>query len=264
MPELPEVETVRRGLTKGLSKSKVIDVKLNRKDLRFLMPVKTLKAIESMSFISVKRRGKFLIFETTGLSFISHLGMTGHWRFESEYKPVKHDHLVFSWTDKKLIYNDPRRFGYILDYTSKIFEKFGPDPIEDRIDVSDFFRKHKHSKTNIKNFLMNQNNILGIGNIYASEILFRAGLKPSKVVNRLKLSHWIKIFTEITKVLNQAITLKGSTLKDYKNVDGKSGGMQIFWRVYARAGKPCFDCKTLILNKTIAGRSTYYCPNCQK
>jgi formamidopyrimidine-DNA glycosylase len=264
MPELPEVEIIRRGILKDLPRTEIKSVKLTRPDLRFPLPVNELKKIKNKKFIDIQRRGKFLIFKTTSSDFISHLGMTGHWRFESKYSPKKHDHVIIGWEKQNLIYNDPRRFGYILNLSQDMFSNFGPDPIEDKIDVNYFTQNYKSINTNIKSFLLNQKNILGIGNIYVSEILFKSKINPLKIVKTLKPEQWEKILSYTHETLTQAIELGGSSLRDYKNVDGKKGDMQNHWLVYGQENKPCSICKSKIKNITISNRSTYFCPKCQK
>lgn len=264
MPELPEVEIIKRGILKDAPKTKIQNIELLRSDLRFPLPKKNLNKIKDNKIINIDRRGKFLIFRTTSYDFISHLGMTGHWRFETKYKPQKHDHVIIHWPQKSLIYNDPRRFGYILNYTLESFNDFGPDPITDKIDVLQFAEKNKKSSTNIKSFLLNQKNILGIGNIYASEILFKSKLNPLTCVNKLKLKDWENIIKYTEETLSQAIQLGGSSLKDYRNVNGEKGDMQNHWLVYGQASKPCPTCKTQITHIVVSNRSTYFCSRCQK
>lgn len=264
MPELPEVEIIKQGILKDLPKTEITSIKTFRPDLRFPMPLKELSKLKSQKITGLKRRGKFLIFESTSTNFISHLGMTGHWRFEKTHSPKKHDHLVISWKSKSLIYNDPRRFGFIINHSQSVFENFGPDPIEDEIDVFEFSKKFKNSKTNIKTFLMNQKNILGVGNIYASEILFKSGIHPLKLVHKLNLKNWESILEQTHLILKKSITLGGSSLRDYKDVDGKKGDMQNHWLVYGQENKNCSVCNTKIKNITISNRSTYFCSKCQK
>jgi formamidopyrimidine-DNA glycosylase len=264
MPELPEVEIVKQGLLKSLPKDEIQEVQTFRKDLRFPLPLKELAQLKNHSIKTISRRGKFLILETTSRHFISHLGMTGHWRFESTYSPLKHDHIRIQWNSQNLIYNDPRRFGYILNYEIDLFKNFGPDPILDILEAKNFYPRYKKSETNIKTFLLNQKNILGIGNIYASEILFKAKIKPLKKVRQLKLQDWESILVETKLVLNKAITLGGSSMRDYKNVEGDKGDMQNHWLVYGKQSIPCSVCKTAIKNITISNRSSYFCSQCQK
>lgn len=264
MPELPEVEIIRIGIEKNLPKTSIKEVLLLRKDLRFLLPSKELLNLKNKTLISIGRRGKFLILKSENEEFISHLGMTGHWRYEKVHKPTKHDHIIIQWEDTNLIYNDPRRFGYILKNDSSTFKNFGPDPILDSINSNDFFIKGKKAKTPIKNWLLNQKNILGIGNIYASEILFKSKINPKKLASKLKLNQWEDIIKHTLSTLKEAIQKGGSSLRDYKNVEGKQGDMQNHWMVYGKENQPCSICKTKIKKIVQTNRSTYFCPNCQK
>ncbi len=264
MPELPEVEIIKLGIQNQLPKEAIKEIKLLRKDLRFPLPLRELKDLKNKSILSVDRRGKFLILKTNTHHFISHLGMTGHWRYEATYAPIKHDHVVIEWSNINLIYNDPRRFGYILKFDQNTFKNFGPDPIHDQLDSNDFYSKAKKSNTPIKSWILNQKNILGVGNIYASEILFKTKIKPTKITSKLKFNDWINIITETKNVLNEAIKKGGSSLRDYKNVAGEQGDMQNHWQVYGQENSKCNICQTTIKKITQSNRSSYFCPTCQK
>ncbi len=264
MPELPEVEIIRLGIEKNLPPDPISNISLLRKNLRFPLPIKELKDLKNKSLNSIGRRGKFLILRSENSEFISHLGMTGHWRYEKNYQPLKHDHVIIEWETTKLIYNDPRRFGYILNNTELTFKNFGPDPILDPLDKDLFFKSGKNSNTPIKSWLLNQKNILGVGNIYASEILFKSKINPKKITSKLKLKNWEDILTNTIKILNEAIHQGGSSLRDYKNIDGEQGNMQNHWQVYAKENSSCPTCANKIKKITQTNRSTYFCPHCQK
>ncbi len=264
MPELPEVEIVKIGLLKQLPKTPILDLKLFRQDLRFPLPIKQLQELKHQTLNTIERRGKFLIFKTNKYNFISHLGMTGHWRYETEYTPIKHDHILIHWANVNLVYNDPRRFGYMLLSDEDTFKNYGPDPIHDYLDPQAFFELGQKSKTPIKSWLLNQNNILGIGNIYASEILFRAKINPKKITAKLKLNHWQDIISQTKKTLNEAISKGGSSMRDYKNVEGQQGDMQNHWLVYGQEHQKCKVCAQKIKKIIQTNRSTYLCPRCQK
>lgn len=264
MPELPEVEIIRRGILKSLPKDPVQKVTLFRKNLRFALPILELHQLKNKIILSIQRRGKFLIFKTDLFDLISHLGMTGHWRYEDNYKPIKHDHVLIQWNNLNLIYNDPRRFGYILKSNLDSFKNYGPDPLLDSIDPNFFLNKSKKSKTPIKTWLLNQNNILGVGNIYASEILFRSKIHPKKLACKLTTSNWQRVVEETKNTLLESIDRGGSSLRDYKNVDGEEGKMQNHWSVYNRNGLSCIICNAKIKKITQINRSTYFCSVCQK
>lgn len=271
MPELPEVESIRTGLSLEIpSDSKLSRIVYNRKDLRFVIPKKTLNLLLGQNLVSIKRRAKYLLFVFTEGTMISHLGMTGNWR-TTQTKLQKHDHLCFTFSNQlQLIYNDPRRFGY-LDYiiNSKdinqhpYFIHLGPEPFDKEFTTAYLKNKAKGSNRNIKVFLMDQSVVVGIGNIYASEILFKATIKPQRKVNKVKDTEWIAIIEASQSILQKAIDLGGSTIRDYKKSDGTSGNFQGQHLVYDHKDQTCIKCKSKIKAATIAGRSTYWCPKCQ-
>lgn len=264
MPELPEVENVRLGLKAHLTNKPLVSVKLFRKDLRFPMPRKELLSLKTQTLLDLDRRGKFLIFNFDRISLFSHLGMTGHWRVESSYTPLKHDHLMLSWEDQSWIYNDPRRFGYIGLNLGQLQQNFGPDPILDAIKAKDLWLKAQGKKQPLKAWLMDQKNILGIGNIYASEVLFACRLHPLRPAYKITEAQWKLILQHTKRILKKSIRLGGSTIKDYRTVSGEKGGFQNTWSVYDKEGQPCKTCKKPILHLKISGRSTYFCKSCQK
>jgi formamidopyrimidine-DNA glycosylase len=271
MPELPEVESIRSGLSLEIpNDSKLNRIAFYRNDLRFVIPKKQLNQLLGQNLISIKRRAKYLLFVFTEGTMISHLGMTGNWR-TTQCKTQKHDHVCFTFSNQlQLIYNDPRRFGY-LDYiiNSKdinqhpYFAHLGPEPFDKEFTKEYLKSKAKRSNRKIKVFLMDQAVVVGIGNIYASEILFKAGIKPQRKVNKVKDSDWIAIIEASQSILQKAIDLGGSTIRDYKKSDGSSGNFQDQHLVYDHKDQACIKCKSKILTATIAGRSTYWCPKCQ-
>lgn len=263
MPELPEVENVRIGLNKYLSDSPLEEVKLLRKDLRFPLPKKELLLLKNQRLLNLARRGKFLIFNFEKLSLFSHLGMTGHWRVETDYISQKHDHVLLKWKKHIWIYNDPRRFGYIGINDGQLEKNFGPDPILDKITVLDFLNRAKNKKQPIKLWLMDQKNVLGIGNIYASEVLFAAHIHPLQPTFSITKTQWQSILLHTKKILNKSIKLGGSTLKDYRKVDGEKGGFQDTWFVYGKDDEPCKTCKKPVQFLKLSGRATYFCKKCQ-
>ncbi len=264
MPELPEVENVRLGLNQYLTKKPLTKVTLLRKDLRFPLPRRELLSLKDHRLLNLERRGKFLIFNFDHLSLFSHLGMTGLWRVEKEHQPIKHDHLFLSWKDQNWIYNDPRRFGYIGLNKGQLQSQFGPDPLLDKITAKDFALKAQNKKQPIKTWIMDQKNILGVGNIYASEVLFAAGIHPLVPACQITQEQWKKILQHTGRILKKSIKLGGSTLKDYRNVSGEKGGFQNTWNVYSKDTQACRVCHTPIEHIKLSGRATYYCRSCQK
>jgi formamidopyrimidine-DNA glycosylase len=279
MPELPEVETVCRNLNVIIPKnSKILNWTFWRKDLRFPIPIKKLENLKSKKLSKIYRRAKYIIFEFENSLMISHLGMTGQWRLENtvmaKFQPQKHDHVAFEFQKNQwLIYNDPRRFGFIqwvlISDKLKYFHNTGLEPVDITVDLNDINPVFKKLKTNIKSALMNQKYVVGVGNIYASEALFRAGINPLKLCPKVTEAQYQKLWIQVRDILNQAIHSGGSTIKDYRNSNDESGQFQNLFLVYGKEGHICSVCraknlKTKISNIKISGRATYYCKTCQR
>lgn len=273
MPELPEVENVRKSLIKDLKLgSKLSDICFLRKDLRFPIPQKSLKKLINSKLANIFRRGKYLLFEFTNGVMISHLGMTGQWRISRDIKSLKkHDHLYLVFdSDIFLIYNDPRRFGYV-DYIDEIklvnehplFLHLGLEPFAEHMNFKYLKSKASKAKRPIKVFLMDQEVVVGVGNIYASEVLFQAHVKPSRLASHIKDPEWILIVKAIKQILQNAIDGGGSTIRDYRKTDGSKGSYQDSHLVYGKDGQPCTKCKSPIKKIILGGRATFWCPKCQ-
>ncbi len=271
MPELPEVETVCRGLEKILQNKPVIKrVRLLRKDLRFPIPPRLPRALSGEVIIGVRRRAKYLLFDTESVILLNHLGMTGSWRLLARNEELgKHDHCLIELADGRVLaFRDPRRFG-LLDLIKPGQEAVHPRLKDLGVEPLDGFSaelllvKSRKRKVPIKVLLMNQKIVVGIGNIYASEVLFRAGVRPTRSSGTLTRGECARIVEAVKKVLVSAIRAGGSSIRDYRNLGGEEGGFQDQHLVYERAGEPCSICKTAIKSKVMAGRSTYWCPRCQ-
>lgn len=269
MPELPEVESVKRSLAKRLPKGvRWTEVTLNRKDLRVPFPKNLKKELLNTELIGLDRRAKFLIFKRKGKDLISHLGMSGTWRVLKENEPPRvHDHLIFGFDNGlKLAYNDPRRFG-LVDWggeDSPWLKKLGPEPLSQSFNEKDFYQAIHRRSAAIKVLLMNPQIVVGVGNIYASEILFLAGVRPTRPGSKVTKAEAKKIVQYTKEVLKRAIKAKGSTFRDYRMADGESGGFQNQFNVYARAGEACKVCSSSLRLIVLGQRSTYWCPQCQK
>lgn len=284
MPELPEVETVVRQLNKIVVGKKLVDKKLWRKDIRFPLPEKMFdKIIEGENkLLRIHRRAKFILLEFADYLIISHLGMTGAWSTHqgslSQYSPKKHDHLAFGFIDAKaktkaqelwLIYNDPRRFGFVhairKQDLSAYFSDYGFEPLDmTEAQIDELYKSAQKSKSPVKSFIMNQKNIVGVGNIYACEALFLAGIDPFKLAFKIKKTSFVKLIHEIKNNLSQAILKGGSSIKNYRNANGEEGDFQKSHLVYGKEKTKCSRCKSgLILRKVQAGRSTFFCNACQ-
>lgn len=276
MPELPEVETVKNQLAQELVDQPVVEVtKKLRADLRFPFPSPMqLNQLKGKKIAGLFRRAKYILFDFEDVLLLSHLGMTGNWRVSPSLDLEKHDHFVIQVTGTKgrrfLIYEDPRRFGFIdilhsKDLRqSKWFQHLGPEPWDSKKFTAEYLKsKGSKSQRPIKNFLMDQEVVVGVGNIYASEALFLAKIKPQKKADRLSAQDWQRLAKVIPKVLKDAVKFGGTTLRDYKNLEGKSGENQLRLRVYGREGEACMKCKGKIRRKVMAGRSTFWCGECQ-
>ncbi len=268
MPELPEVEIVRRGLEEILSDQPTLEkVELRRPDLRTLIPIKKIRKLEGETILAVGRRAKYLWFQTAKGYLISHLGMTGSWRVMDDSKFGTHDHVILHFSNKlSLIYRDPRRFGifdFSVDLKNEPFSLMGPEPFSEDFSAAYLKDKFKGKTAPIKNTLMDQKIVVGIGNIYASEILFQCGIRPQKASQKVTFMQLQKIVEISRLVLQRAISAGGSTLQDFAHTNGESGQFQNEFKVYAKDGQLCFVCKAMIKTQSMAGRSTFWCARCQ-
>ena len=273
MPELPEVETVCRGLSAVLPGHSFTHIELRRKDLRLPFPANLSHAIENNRVIRISRRAKYiLIFFADAKVLIIHLGMSGrilvfpHKRNAAE----KHDHVIMDLDDgKEVAFNDPRRFG-LMDITTEallakhpLLASLGVEPLEDGF-TADYMRHAlAGKKIPIKVALMDHHIVVGIGNIYACESLFKARINPQRPAKEIPPDALERLVPAAQEILRAAITAGGSTLKDYVQASGERGYFQHRFSVYGRDGKPCFDCGTAITRIVQSGRSTFFCPACQ-
>ncbi len=275
MPELPEAETIAAGLRKCLVGKKINKVVCRTKSLRRPLSQKKLNNdCKNTTITSVTRRGKAIIIELSNeKSIIIQLGMTGSCRLcPTKEKPRKHEHILFNLSgNKSWRYEDPRRFGMVESYSPNNKENLpiflinvGPEPFSNDFSAKYLFNLTKKRKSKIKEILLNQKIVAGIGNIYASEILFRAKINPSRPANSLSLPDCRKLVKYTVIILQDAINAGGTTISDYKDVNGDEGKFTRELLVYGRAGEQCTKCKTIIVLTTIGGRSTFHCPKCQK
>ncbi len=287
MPELPEVEVIKQSLVKKIKEKKVKKVIVNNRNLRKKVPLNFENFFINQKVFKIERFSKYLIlhFSNNKICLI-HLGMSGTIHFVKKNKknirtntsfynspklPRNHNHIEIYFEDCKIIYNDPRRFGFFeivenKELLKKKFNHLGPEPFNSEYNLDYIYSKLKGKEKNIKNFLIDQNFVSGIGNIYASEILFLSKINPSKKAKRLKKSDFMKILINSKKVLREAINKGGSSIKDFKNISGKNGGFQSEFKVYQREGSKCkrTNCFGIIKKKNISNRSTFFCNSCQK
>jgi formamidopyrimidine-DNA glycosylase len=269
MPELPEVETIVRGLDRRVSGDVIESVWLGRKPEPLKSPAREIAAtLEHGRIAAVRRMGKHIVFDLEQDSkqtaqWIVHLGMTGRLQVcEPQADILKHTHAILKLASgKELRFVDPRRFGR-LSVAHAGFEAGGIEPLE--ADPGRFLALFRGRKTPIKSALLNQKLLRGVGNIYADESLFRAGIRPRRRASTITRVQLAKLLASVKEVLQEAIALGGSSISDYVDADGEEGFFQLQHRVYAREGEPCLVCKTPIKRIVIAGRSSHYCPRCQK
>ena len=269
MPELPEVETTVKSLN-ILKNKKVTSLDVHIKKLRYSVPYLDLKSIINCKIKNLRRISKYIIIDFDNLmSVIFHLGMSGRLKIiKSKIKVKKHDHLVFTFKDIKLIFNDPRRFGFVDIVKSdnivniRYIEKLGIDALDKNLTEEYLYKKFNKSDVLIKQLLLNQYIVAGIGNIYASEILYDAKISPLRKGKSLKKYHIGTIIKSIKKILRKAIKHGGSSINDYVAPDGTLGNFQKKFKVYGREGYKIKDCK--IKKVVLYGRSTFFCPDIQK
>ena len=289
MPELPEVEVVKRSLTNKTQNLIIKAVKINDGRLRYKINRNKIKKIIGLKFKKISRRSKYLLFFfDKDIVMLVHLGMTGKFFFVNskrrkyktsfyydlnEEKDKKHDRIIFDLSnDNKLIYNDIRKFGFIKFYNleqfikNSHFKKLGPEPLTKNWNSRYFKNFILGRNRNIKNLLMDQNFISGLGNIYVNEILHKSGIRPTRKVSTLKNYEIIKIVQNTKKTLKVAIKFGGSSIKDFSNEDGKKGTFQQYFQVYGRKGEKCsnIDCNMTITKLVISNRASFFCKACQK
>ena len=286
MPELPEVEVTRRTLLKFIENKVIKNIKINNPNLRFKIPENFKKNVTGQKIIKVLRRSKYiLIYLKNDYVMIAHLGMSGKFliknncskdflktSYYSNEFSSKHNHLEFFFSNNlKVIYNDPRRFGFfLLDKISKLnvnkfLSKLGPEPLGKDLKKDYLILKTKATQRTIKTLLMDQRFISGIGNIYANEILFLAKIKPNKISSKLSLVDIGRLHPSIGKVLKRALKLGGSSIKDFKSSVGEKGRFQNEFKVYDREDLKCLrtGCSGLIARVVSQGRASFFCDECQ-
>lgn len=270
MPELPEVETVRRSLERLLLGQTVARVEVREPRLRQPVAPGFARLLTGRTIQQIRRRGKYLLFSLDNRQvWLVHLGMTGRLLVEEANGALlPHDHiLIFLQNNRRVRYHDPRRFGLMAvgeehDLTARL--GLGVEPLSSDLTAEYLWTKTQSSRRAIKDLLMDQAVIAGIGNIYASEILFRARVRPLRPAETLSVETVKQIVGATKTVLRQAIRYRGSSISDYRDGEGNPGGFQARLYVYDRAGLPCRRCRTPIQRETHGGRSAYWCPNCQR
>ena len=270
MPELPEVETVRRGLSLHLIDKCIHKVVIRQRRLRYLIPRGLEQRVKGLCIKAIERRAKYLLIRFESGCLICHLGMSGSLRiYDRTSAAGPHDHVDIYVDDNRVLrFRDPRKFGLILwtakdPMRHKLLRDLGPEPLSTNLNGEYLYRISRGRKSAIKSFLMDSHIVVGIGNIYASEALFRAGVHPRRAAGRISLTRYESIVEAVRITLKNAIREGGTTLRNFVAEDGQPGYFKQALNVYQRSGEPCLSCKTPIRLIRIGQRSTFYCPQCQ-
>ena len=271
MPELPEVETTRRGLLPHLVGRRIRDVVVRNANLRWPVPGDLGRRLRGEEVVAIRRRGKYLLFDCRNGHLLVHLGMSGRLTLVPDDLPArKHDHVDVRLEGRQALrLTDPRRFGAMLwlDHPAErhpLLKGLGMEPLEAAFTGEALQRKAKGRRVAVKQFLMNAGIVTGVGNIYASEALFHAGIHPSRSAGRISRERWERLAASIRATLERALAAGGATLRDFASADGRPGHFQHKFAVYGREGKRCPACRTPIRALRQGQRSTFYCPACQR
>ncbi len=271
MPELPEVETTRAGISAALGRRTVRSVRVHEPRLRQPVPASLAEILTGSRLAAVKRRAKYLLFEFPSGNLLVHLGMSGSLRVVPAATPrLKHDHVELVFGPKHCLrFRDPRRFGLMLwtnkdPHTHPLLARLGPEPLSNEFDGRHLYTLSRDRRAAVKNFIMDGHIVVGVGNIYASEALFRAGIHPARAAGRVSRARYAALVDHIKDVLREAIAAGGTTLRDFVRNDGEPGYFRHNLRVYGREGEACITCGSAIVNRTIGQRSSFFCRQCQR
>lgn len=271
MPELPEVETTRRGIEPHIVGCKITQVIVRQPSLRWPVPDDLSQLIKGRKLLEVDRRAKYLLLKLSNGTVIIHLGMSGSLRIVNKAIAAdKHDHVDIVLSSRKsLRFTDPRRFGSVLwqggDVCEhKLLANLGPEPLSNSFDGERLFQLSRRRKVPVKTFIMNNATVVGVGNIYANEALFAAGIKPTALAGKVSRARYLRLADEIKRVLATAIEQGGTTLRDFVGGDGKPGYFKQSLKVYGRSGEPCVHCHKVLTEIRLGQRSTVFCSRCQR
>lgn len=271
MPELPEVETTVQGISPHMLNHKVSSVHVRESRMRW--PIIETDVIKMLNhpITSIERRAKYILLHTQPGTLILHLGMSGSLRIcPPELELKKHDHFIMEMSSgMEMRLHDPRRFGCVLWHegdiaTHRLIKDLGPEPLTDDFHAKYLIETTRNRKTTIKQHIMNNKFVVGVGNIYACEALFRSGIRPTKEAGKVSKNHLTQLTQEIKDVLSEAITQGGTTLRDFLNENGNPGYFKQRLNVYDREGEPCRTCGSEVQKIVISARSTFYCSKCQR
>lgn len=270
MPELPEVETTVRGILPHLVGQTILELVLRAEKLRWPLDRGLCEVLPGQKIVAVTRRAKYLLIHCEHGVLIIHLGMTGVLRIiPADTTERKHDHVDLIMTNGQAMrFSDPRRFG-IFTYTTeppdqhRCLAHLGPEPLDGSFDATYLYHLSRGKKQAIKTFIMDQKTVVGVGNIYANEALFQAGIRPSRPAGRVGLNRYEKLVSAIRMILHKAIEAGGTTISDFRQSDGQPGYFDQQLLVYGQGGRPCPTCGNTISTSRLGQRSTYFCPQCQ-
>lgn len=270
MPELPEVETTRRGILPYCEHQTIVQCTVRNPRLRWPVAADFSEQVVGQTIRTVTRRAKYLIFDLGRLSVLWHLGMSGSLRIATVQQPIrKHDHIDWVLSNDSILrFHDPRRFGSVVmtddpDRHTLLY-KLGPEPLSDSFTADYLYQQSRGKTVAVKNFIMNSGVVVGVGNIYASEALFMAGIHPLKAAGKVSLLAYRRLTDAIKTVLAASIEQGGTTLRDFVHGNGEPGYFKQQLRVYERAGQPCRQCEKPLTRRVIGQRSSYYCTQCQR
>lgn len=270
MPELPEVETTRRGVEPFSRGQKVEQLIVRDSRLRWPVPPELPRVLQGQIVLEVARRAKYLLFRTASGTLMVHLGMSGSLRvINDQAPPGRHDHIdIVLQGGARLRYNDPRRFGCFLwlppTEVHPLLDHLGPEPLSEGFSGELLYRRSRGRRSPVKHFIMDGRIVVGVGNIYANEALFGAGVRPDRAAGRISLARYKVLAAEIKQVLTSAINQGGTTLRDFVGGDGKPGYFAQQLYVYGRAGTPCKICGGILREQRLSQRTTVYCVTCQR
>ncbi len=270
MPELPEVETTRRGLEPHLAGRRVVDAVLRRRDLRWPIAPEIGTRLVGQEITGIRRRAKYLLLDSAAGSALWHLGMSGSLRVLDAGVPVRaHDHVDVALDDGRVLrFNDPRRFGCLLwqlpGETHALLRGLGPEPLSEDFDGDHLFALSRGRRAPVKAFLMDQAVVVGVGNIYAAEALFEAGIHPLREAGKVSRERYLRLAAAVKRILAHAITRGGTTLRDFISPDGLPGYFEQELFVYGRGGESCKRCGGRLKEARIGQRASVWCPRCQR
>jgi len=269
VPELPEVETTVAGIRPWLENKTIRQMTIHQPRLRWAVPADLPERVGGQVITAVRRRGKYIIVNTAAGDMLVHLGMSGSLRIDTHGNGRrKHDHVEWQIGDAVLRFHDPRRFGCVLFAEQaeqhRLIACLGVEPLDEAFHADYLYRRSRGRRQAVKNFIMNARIVVGVGNIYASEALFAAGIWPEAEAGRLSRASYQRLTEAIRQTLSEAIGAGGTTLQDFVNADGQPGYFAQSLKVYGRAGQVCIRCGATIVKRQIGQRSSYFCPRCQQ